>query len=41
VQIPGEFVVAPARVELMYRPAVNANTSSGRFSFVDRHEEKN
>ena len=37
VQIPGEFVVAPARVELMYRPQIHANTSSQRFSFVERH----
>jgi hypothetical protein len=36
VQVPGEFVVAPARVELMYEPAKNANTSSGRFTFFDR-----
>jgi uncharacterized protein YfaS (alpha-2-macroglobulin family) len=37
VQIPGEFVVAPARVELMYRPEVRANTNSQRFEFVERH----
>ena len=37
VQIPGEFVVAPARVELMYQPAIHANTSSQRFVFVERH----
>jgi alpha-2-macroglobulin len=36
VQIPGEFVVAPARVELMYQPEMNANTASHRFSFIDR-----
>jgi len=36
VQIPGEFVVAPARVELMYRPETHANTASQRFSFIDR-----
>jgi uncharacterized protein YfaS (alpha-2-macroglobulin family) len=36
VQIPGEFVVAPARVELMDQPQTNANTASHRFSFVDR-----
>jgi alpha-2-macroglobulin len=40
VQIPGEFVVAPARVELMYEPATNANTSSQRFTFLDRATEK-
>ena len=37
VQIPGEFVVAPARVELMYRPEIHANTNSQRFMFVERH----
>jgi uncharacterized protein YfaS (alpha-2-macroglobulin family) len=37
VQIPGEFVVAPARVELMYQPATHANTSSQRFAFIERH----
>ena len=36
VQIPGEFVVAPARAELMYRPAVNANSATQHFSFLDR-----
>lgn len=36
VQIPGEFVVAPARVELMYQPETHANTISHRFSFSDR-----
>ncbi|HET7113981.1 MAG TPA: hypothetical protein VFI57_10070, partial [Pyrinomonadaceae bacterium] len=36
VQVPGDFVVAPARAELMYRPETNANTASGRFSFNDR-----
>ena len=36
VQIPGEFVVAPARVELMYQPSTNANTATQRFSFVER-----
>ena len=34
VQVPGEFVVAPARVELMYEPSTYANTASGRFVFV-------
>jgi hypothetical protein len=37
VQIPGDFVVAPARAELMYRPEVHATTASQRFSFVERH----
>jgi uncharacterized protein YfaS (alpha-2-macroglobulin family) len=36
VQVPGDFVVAPARAELMYTPETNANTSNGRFSFQDR-----
>jgi alpha-2-macroglobulin len=36
VQVPGEFVVAPARAELMYQPATNANTASHRFTFHDR-----
>ena len=35
VQVPGEFVVAPARVELMYEPWKNANTATGRFTFLD------
>ncbi len=37
VQIPGEFVIAPARVELMYQPVMNANTGSRRFAFRDRN----
>jgi uncharacterized protein YfaS (alpha-2-macroglobulin family) len=36
VQVPGEFVVAPARVELMYEPSTYANSASGRFVFLDR-----
>jgi uncharacterized protein YfaS (alpha-2-macroglobulin family) len=36
VQIPGEFVVAPARVELMYQPEVHANAASQRLSFRDK-----
>jgi uncharacterized protein YfaS (alpha-2-macroglobulin family) len=36
IQVPGDFVVAPARAELMYRPEVYANTASGRFTFRDR-----
>ena len=39
VQIPGEFVVAPARAELMYQPATNANTATKRFTFLDRSAE--
>lgn len=41
VQVPGDFVVAPARAELMYRPEINANTSTLRFSFKDRVAAKN
>ncbi len=37
VQVPGDFFVAPARAELMYRPEINANDASKRFSFVDKH----
>jgi len=36
ILLPGEFVVAPARVELMYEPETNANTASTRISFFDR-----
>jgi alpha-2-macroglobulin len=36
IQIPGDFVVAPARVELMYQPGIEANTAGTRFSFRDR-----
>jgi uncharacterized protein YfaS (alpha-2-macroglobulin family) len=41
VQVPGDFVVAPARVELMYRPEIYANTASGKFTFHDRAAGKN
>jgi uncharacterized protein YfaS (alpha-2-macroglobulin family) len=40
VQIPGEFVVAPARAELMYRPAINANSATQHFSFLDRESKQ-
>jgi alpha-2-macroglobulin len=40
VQVPGEFVIAPARAELMYQPATYANTASHRFSFHDRTADK-
>ena len=40
VQIPGEFVVAPARAELMYEPGINANSGSARLSFLDRGDSK-
>ncbi len=36
VQVPGQFRIAPARAELMYRPSVQSNTASGRFSFLER-----
>ncbi len=36
VQAPGEFRIAPARAELMYRPTTQSNTASGRMSFLDR-----
>lgn len=35
VQVPGDFVVAPARIELMYEPWKNANTATGRFTFLE------
>jgi uncharacterized protein YfaS (alpha-2-macroglobulin family) len=36
VQVPGEFRVAPARVELMYQPTVQANTASAKMNFLDK-----
>ncbi len=36
VQVPGQFRIAPARAELMYRPAVQSNTASGRMGFLER-----
>jgi uncharacterized protein YfaS (alpha-2-macroglobulin family) len=36
VQIPGDFHVNPARAELMYRPSVSSNTTSARFSILDK-----
>lgn len=36
VEIPGEFRVAPARVEQMYQPSVQANTANSRLSILDR-----
>ena len=36
VQVPGEFVIAPAQAELMYAPETHANTSSKKISFLDR-----
>jgi uncharacterized protein YfaS (alpha-2-macroglobulin family) len=36
VEVPGEFRVAPARVELMYEPTVQANTANGRVTILDK-----
>jgi uncharacterized protein YfaS (alpha-2-macroglobulin family) len=36
VQIPGQFRVAPARAELMYRAAIQSNTASGKLAFLER-----
>jgi uncharacterized protein YfaS (alpha-2-macroglobulin family) len=36
VQEPGDFRIAPARVELMYQPTVQSNTASGKLSILDR-----
>jgi uncharacterized protein YfaS (alpha-2-macroglobulin family) len=36
VQVPGEFVVAPTYVELMYQPEIHANAASQRLSFRDK-----
>jgi uncharacterized protein YfaS (alpha-2-macroglobulin family) len=36
VEVPGEFKVAPARVELMYQPTVRANTSNDRLRILDK-----
>ena len=36
VQIPGQFRVAPARAELMYRAAIQSNTASARLGFLER-----
>jgi len=36
VQEPGNFRVAPARVELMYQPTVQSNTASGKLTILDR-----
>jgi uncharacterized protein YfaS (alpha-2-macroglobulin family) len=35
VQSPGEFRIAPARVEQMYQPSVQANTSTGSLTILD------
>jgi uncharacterized protein YfaS (alpha-2-macroglobulin family) len=36
IQVPGQFRVAPARAELMYRPSVQSNSGSGKMSFLER-----
>jgi uncharacterized protein YfaS (alpha-2-macroglobulin family) len=36
VEVPGDFRVAPARAELMYRPLVRSNTASARLSILER-----
>jgi uncharacterized protein YfaS (alpha-2-macroglobulin family) len=36
VQVPGQFRVAPARAELMYRPTTQSNTASGKLTFLER-----
>lgn len=36
VQAPGQFVASPTRVELMYQPEIYANTTSRKFTFLDR-----
>jgi uncharacterized protein YfaS (alpha-2-macroglobulin family) len=35
VEVPGEFRIAPARVELMYQPTVQANTANDRLRILD------
>ena len=36
VQVPGEFRVAPARAELMYRATTQSNTASAKLGFLER-----
>lgn len=36
VQVPGDFRAAPARVEEMYQPSVNANTASAQLTILDK-----
>ena len=36
VQVPGDFRVAPARAELMYRASTQSNTASGKMVFLER-----
>ena len=36
VQVPGQFRVAPARVERMYEPDVRANSASAAMAILDK-----
>jgi uncharacterized protein YfaS (alpha-2-macroglobulin family) len=36
VQVPGQFRVAPARVERMYEPDIRANSASGGLTILDK-----
>jgi uncharacterized protein YfaS (alpha-2-macroglobulin family) len=36
VQVPGQFRVAPARVEEMYQPDIRANSASGSLTILDK-----
>jgi uncharacterized protein YfaS (alpha-2-macroglobulin family) len=36
VQVPGQFRVAPARAELMYKSTTQSNTASSRLAFLER-----
>jgi hypothetical protein len=36
VQVPGQFRVAPALAELMYKPATQSNTASLKLAFLER-----
>ncbi len=36
VQVPGQFRIAPARVEQMYAPDVRANSASGAMTILDK-----
>jgi uncharacterized protein YfaS (alpha-2-macroglobulin family) len=35
VQVPGQFRIAPARVEQMYQPSIQSNTTNGRMTILD------
>ena len=36
MQVPGQFRVAPSRVERMYEPDVRANSASGGLTILDK-----